>query len=36
MLYGKYQFFCWLETDAALPPYKGSTFPSIKNLLRTP
>jgi hypothetical protein len=26
MLYGKYQFFCRLETDAALPPYKGSTF----------
>jgi hypothetical protein len=26
MLYGKYTFTCRFETDAALPPYKGSTF----------
>lgn len=29
MLYGKYQFFCRLETDAVLPPYKGSTFRGV-------
>lgn len=29
MLYGKYQFFCSLETDAVLPPYKGSTFRGV-------
>ena len=29
MLYGKYRFFCRLETDAVLPPYKGSTFRGV-------
>ncbi len=26
MFYGKYSFFCSLETAAGLPFYKGSTF----------
>jgi len=29
MLYGKYRFFCSLETSASLPPYKGSTFRGV-------
>ena len=29
MLYGKYRFFCNLETKASLPPYKGSTFRGV-------
>lgn len=29
MLYGKYRFFCSLETNASLPPYKGSTFRGV-------
>jgi len=29
MLYGKYRFKCVFESDAILPPYKGSTFRGI-------
>lgn len=29
MFYGKYRFFCNLETKASLPPYKGSTFRGV-------
>lgn len=29
MLYGKYQFNCRLESDAFMPPYKGSTFRGV-------
>ena len=29
MLYGRYHFFCPLETEAILPPYKGSTFRGV-------
>jgi hypothetical protein len=29
MLFGKYQFFCEFETNAVLPPFKGSTFRGI-------
>ena len=29
MLYGKYQFFCRLESEASLPSYKGSTFRGV-------
>ncbi|RZB29891.1 MAG: hypothetical protein SRB1_02171 [Desulfobacteraceae bacterium Eth-SRB1] len=32
MLYGKYRFFCSLETNASLPPYKGSTFRGVFGL----
>ena len=32
MLYGKYRFFCNLETKASLPPYKGSTFRGVFGL----
>lgn len=32
MLYGKYSFFCNLETSAILPPYKGSTFRGVFGL----
>ena len=29
MLFGKYDFFCQMETDSLLPSYKGSTFRGI-------
>ena len=29
MLYGKYHFICTFESDAILPPYKGSTFRGV-------
>lgn len=29
MLYGKYRFKCVFESDAILPPYKGSTFRGV-------
>jgi hypothetical protein len=29
MLYGKYKFKCVFESDAILPPYKGSTFRGV-------
>ena len=29
MQYGKYQFICFFETQAELPPYKGSTFRGV-------
>ena len=29
MLYGKYHFFCTLESEAVLPSYKGSTFRGV-------
>jgi len=29
MLFGKYQFLCHLESDAVLPPFKGSTFRGV-------
>lgn len=29
MIFGKYQFFCSLENEAFLPPYKGSTFRGV-------
>jgi hypothetical protein len=41
MQYGKYQFSCFFETEAELPPYKGSTFRGVfgialKNWMRLP
>ena len=34
MQYGKYQFISFFETEAELPPYKGSTFRGVFGIAR--